>query len=370
MARTNEALEELLPHRLVERAGLRRGEPCELRLACLGGHLLGAGLTSTKHAVCVLQAGAPEAKRHRDAEELRRLGRDERIPCLVARAAGRPAPVLEVGAPLVPEHAHERQDEVGLTEVLPLGVDADEHVRHLLFGDVLAEHQRGELVSVDCRKAIQSIGNAFTIPVLKRPRCFQPLHELADDGVRRSRPDRADVVKIGRIAVRDRGRYIERPVLWAKRDPDPPLLEILSQHWATLHHRKQRRESLLPVDDQGLGGQLLTIGPDLFRPRLSTAIPEEQVSHRVAAIHRIEKITDLRRLPYERALDVGQSDRSNSDRVHQRPKRELDLREDCFRHCHPLIGRPSDQHRDRPRGLKPNQRVGPQSGERVDEGQT
>ena len=56
---------------------------------------------------------------------------------------------------------------------------------------------------------------------------------------------------------------------------------------------KREVKRCCPSTIRRFGDDLPQLGSNLLRPRLGPALPEQQVSDWVAAVHRVEKIPDL-----------------------------------------------------------------------------
>ncbi len=131
--------EEVVPVLEVQHPRLRVAEQLELPLPPLLAELARLEVLPPEDGVDVLEPGALEREPHAHAEELVGARLDEVVergrPAL-RRGPRCPAEPLELGAPVVPEHRHQREDEVGLVELDALAVDADEDLGDLLLVDV------------------------------------------------------------------------------------------------------------------------------------------------------------------------------------------------------------------------------------------
>lgn len=142
-------MQELLPDLLVEDEALRFGKPLELHLPELRRYLSGAGIPPTKHGVRILETTPSKAQRDPDAKELIGFRAEVGVVGGVARGADLARPPLERDAALIPVDAHQREDEVGLVELLALRVRPDEDLGHLGLLHVCPEDERCERVAAE-----------------------------------------------------------------------------------------------------------------------------------------------------------------------------------------------------------------------------
>lgn len=247
-------------------------------------------------------------------------------------------PSLEGGPPLIPEHAHEREDEVRLIQILALGIDVDEHLGDLPLRDVRLQLQRGELVRLEPFEAAERAGDGLLVGPLDRLGGAQTCQEVVDHGEGRRGPDLTDVVEKGRVVVRGGVGDGERRVPRPKRNANALLLKVLPEDGPSLHDGEQRCEPLLPVDDEDARRELLADSADLLRPRFRAALPEQEVADGIAAVHGVEEISNLRGLPDERPLNVREPDTAEVDVIDQRSELVLNLGEDGLRHSSPPQG--------------------------------
>ena len=131
-----------------------------------------------------------------------RLRRQEIVPPWVTRSSRVARPALQVLTPLVPEHAHQGEDEVRLVEVLALRVDADEDLGDLLLLDLGAKHKSGKWIGLEAVKTLERLGYPGLVFRVEWAGCSQPLEERLDQGVCRLRPHLTNVLEKGRISGR------------------------------------------------------------------------------------------------------------------------------------------------------------------------
>ena len=82
-----------------------------------------------------------------------------------------------------------------------------------------------------------------------------------------------------------------------------------------------------PSTTSRFGDALLVVGADRRRAHVGRCLPEEEVAGRVAPVERVEEVADLRPVPHERPLELGQTDLAGLDLSEQRADRERDGRE-------------------------------------------
>src|SRR5215831_813514 len=123
---------------------LQNGElpvpPTWIRLARL--HIL-----ATKKRVDVFEDSTAEGERDRHSKHLRWRWLDVPVEwgsCRQRRDRTAAGEVLQLATPLLPEHAHQSEDKIGLAEGNSLGVDPDEHLR-----DLFLFHRRGQLYRLE-----------------------------------------------------------------------------------------------------------------------------------------------------------------------------------------------------------------------------
>jgi hypothetical protein len=93
---------------------------------------------------------------------------------------------------------------------------------------------------------------------------------------------------------------------------DPVLGVVVAEHLLLLEHGVQRGEALLPINDEQVSCLLLGVDPDPAA-FARECLPEEQVPDREPLVHGVEEVTNARRLPDERPLDVRKAQRSQLD---------------------------------------------------------
>ena len=301
---------------------LRRGEQAELPGAPGLADLTGLQVLTAQQAVHQLQTRPAERDRDADPQQLVRTRVQERVAragpghCRVDRG---PAERLELPAALFPVHRHEGQDEVGLVELDPLGVNPHENLGDLLlvrrdtqFDDLEPEvPQIADPVDTFLQDVLMSVIQVAAA------RLGQTLQEPPDRRLVPGRPQRGDISDELRIPG-DRGvSDLKGLIAGPERDLDPALLKRSGQDLLTGDHRVQRREPLLPVHHKQLRRPVTAVHPDTPRPDLGASLPEHQRPDRVPAVQRIEQIPRLARRPHERTLNIRQANPADPDVLHQ-----------------------------------------------------
>ncbi len=100
-------------------------------------------------------------------------------------------------------------------------------------------------------------------------------------------------------------------------DADAGLFPVLVHHRESFDDRVDGCEPLLAVDDQTTGNRPFRAHSDLPSFGAALVLPEEQITDRETAVHRIEQVSHLGRLPDERALNVGQANVPGVDLLDQ-----------------------------------------------------
>jgi hypothetical protein len=186
-----------------------------------------------------------------------------------------------------------------------LGVDPNEDLGDALFIDCRVELDRLERIVLQVAEAVDRVLEAFLGGVVDR--FVAMLLEAGEVSPRRlleGAPDDGDVRNELGIGFDRRVGDLETRVLGTEGNPDATDGEVLADDLGAGQHGKQRRQALLPVDDQEAGGGLLAVGADLASSHLGARPPEQQIADWKALVHRVEEVANLGVRPDERALDV------------------------------------------------------------------
>src|SRR5262245_58956936 len=101
-----------------------------------------------------------------------------------------------------------------------------------------------------------------------------------------------------------------------ERDPDSDGLIVLCEDFSAQEGRHQCSNSLLTIDKNSFAsGKCAVLELDRW------VAPRDQIADRITLVERVQEISDLRCLPYERALNLRDRDLAGFDPRHQRVDR-------------------------------------------------
>ncbi|MCY1348160.1 hypothetical protein D9M69_343010 [compost metagenome] len=202
----------------------------------------------------MFQPGTAECHAHVHAQQMVGVRTED----LVVRAglpslrwlARRPAEGLQFGAAVVPEHRHQRQDEVRLVELFPFAVDAHENVGHLLLGALLRELQRDEgEVGQPCQTA-DSLSDAMLLTLGNLTIRTKPVQVARDELVGVGSEHFRDVYDELWVALSSCVRHSKGAALRSEGDADVLAFEILTQHRLAADNGVKRGQPLLAIYNQ------------------------------------------------------------------------------------------------------------------------
>jgi hypothetical protein len=216
----------------------------------------------------------------------------------------------------IPKHRHQRQNEIGLIELLALTVNPNEDICDL-FGFDLRRKLKGRKGEIQQR--VQFADRNLCAGYLVRGKfILQGVYILPCklDRVRLWVPDRRYAWD-ERFIAPDRGiRNLKAIFEWIEGDLNLLRRVVLAHDRDALDDRIEGGQTLLTINNYARRSELLVIRADLPSTGLP-GFPKEQIADRIPAIHRVEKLADFDVFPDERALDIRETDLTVADRVHQ-----------------------------------------------------
>ena len=274
----------------------------------------------------MLEDGAAECHGNGNTQELIGLRLD--IPVEGARPTDRwpfrsPSELLQLFARLLPEHAHQGQDEVRLVKRDSFGVDAHENLGDMLFLYGRIQLDDLERVRSQVAHAIELIVKLPAQLRSQRPACrLQPVKIAVNRGPV-VLPQRCHVGQELGILLDGRVGHLEAGIVRTERDPDTGLAVILPDHLVGGKHRVDARQPLLPIYDQPTrNGLVLITDPDGTSADFGSRHPEKQIADGEAAQHRVQQVPDLPVRPYKGTLELWQRDITALDVFHKMIKLE------------------------------------------------
>ena len=184
--------------------------------------------------------------------------------------------------------------KVRLRKRLSRRIHADEDLGHGFDVQVFGQLDHPHMVVHDAAQALKHLEHCVLRTAGVRLAVGRHQLEHAGLGVKHRRHIRQP----RRVFANGRVRHLEPFFLGVECDADLHRLIVFRQHLCAQQGRHERRDTLLPVDQDALAGRRGAV-LELHR----RVAPCNQVAHRVALVERIQQVAHFGRIPNKRALD-------------------------------------------------------------------